>query len=125
VGNRLGAIGDLQLAQDGRDIVADCFDVEKEAVGDLGVAFPLRDQGQYHALTVGQVGEGCQGTVGRETRWVGAEIVLESLRLCATSVKVKPGSEVGAVSPPAWLRRGDQEASGAARGDRLSALARG
>jgi hypothetical protein len=125
VGDRLGAVGDLQLAEDGRDKVVDCFGVEKEALGVLGVAFPPRDQGRHHALTVGQVGEGCQGTVGRETLWAGAEIVLGSLRLRTSSVKVKPGGEVGVVSPPVCLRRWDQEASGAARGDRLSALARG
>ena len=53
----LGAVGDLELGEDVRDMVADGFRAEVQPAGDVGVAAALGEQRQHFAVAFGQYGE--------------------------------------------------------------------
>src|SRR5690606_17884606 len=55
--DRLGAVGDVELHEDVRDVVADRLLAEVQRPGDLRVAAALGDQGEDLAFPVGQLGE--------------------------------------------------------------------
>jgi hypothetical protein len=61
----LGAVGDLELGEDVRHVVADGLGAEVQLADDVGVAAALGEQGQYFAFTFGQLGNaaGCRGAV--------------------------------------------------------------
>jgi hypothetical protein len=51
--NRLSAVGDLELAEDVRDMILHCLQAKGETMGDGGVAFALRDQVEDLPLPLG------------------------------------------------------------------------
>lgn len=51
----LGAVGNLKLAEDAGNVVADGLRTEVEAVGDLGVGVTGGDQVENLSFTVGEV----------------------------------------------------------------------
>src|SRR5215218_4218929 len=54
----LGAVGDLQLGEDVRDVVAYGLGAQVEAPGDLGVRLVACYEPQDLVLTLGELGEG-------------------------------------------------------------------
>jgi hypothetical protein len=50
----LGAVGDLQLGEDVRDIVAHGLGTQVELLGDGGIGVASSDQVQYLSLAVGE-----------------------------------------------------------------------
>ena len=54
----LGAVGDLELREDRRDVVADGLLAEEELGGDLCVRPPLGEQLQDLELSVGELRKG-------------------------------------------------------------------
>src|SRR5258706_4824679 len=55
--NRLGAVGDLQLAQDIADVVAHRFGAQHQPRRDVGIRRSLRDQREDFALALAQLRE--------------------------------------------------------------------
>src|SRR5690242_9408367 len=67
----LGAAGDLKLAEDVGDVVANGLSAEDELLGDGGVGETLGDEAEDLALAVGQLREG----LGRRGRRRGAKVL--------------------------------------------------
>jgi hypothetical protein len=55
--DRMGAVGNLELAKDAGDVIADCFWTEHQPTCDLGVTQAASDQPQNFALAIGQLRE--------------------------------------------------------------------
>src|SRR6476620_3843990 len=62
----MSAVCHLELVEDVRDVIAHRFFAQREAVGDLHIATPLRNQGKYFALSLGKFRESL-----RRHRWAG------------------------------------------------------
>src|SRR5690606_5275726 len=60
----LGAVGDVELEEDVRDVVADGLLAEEEGGGDLGVAAALGDEFEDLAFAFGELGKGGLARVG-------------------------------------------------------------
>jgi hypothetical protein len=71
----LRAIGDLELGEDVRDVVAHRLGAQVEALRDLGVRLVLGDQGEDLVLAVGELGKASGGALGRGT----GEVLYEAL----------------------------------------------
>ena len=64
--DRLRPVCHLQFGEDIADMVRDCFRGEEELPGDGRAVFPLRDQTQNLALSLGQIGKKRRGCWARK-----------------------------------------------------------
>ena len=100
--NRLRPVSHLELAKDIGDMVAHCFQADRELAGNLWILLAAHNQGQHLALAFGF----CGGTPGRRGFQPPASS-LANLRLCFGVFGIHPRAQprrafgAGALVPPA------------------------